>query len=387
LAHAGSVFPLFEQLFTAKIYLWNGKMCARLGLDKLQFLLSTSDVTISPDFPATVENPVNAATGEALAQRVLYRAGDREISGRVAHYNTKNYQFAVKHPRTGDCPLVSVQFSAGAFAESNLDPLDGDACMDVAQAVQKELSEKGVQLDLSAARLVRLDIAQNVQLAQPVACYSPALAALGARKRTRKMDFGGTGFIVGNKSWEIGFYDKGEQMKTLGYAAEMRPTNTVRPEVRLMKARLIKGSFTAETLPELRKSWREMRPVYNRYLRRDVFRAALEKRKQNSLNLDELAAVVRENVERNLWQRFITDFAHMALVDELGEDGAKHFAATQFGFNPDTESGSRQIERIHGNLASAAFALKMQARDTSGRKVAELQRELKQACLGSVEIV
>jgi putative lipoic acid-binding regulatory protein len=357
-------------------------MSPQLGLDKLQFLLPISDVTISPDFPATVENPVNAATGEALAQRVLYRAGDREVCGRVAHYNTKNYQLAVKHSRTGDYPSVIVQFSAGAFADSNLEPLDGDACMDVAQAVQKDLAEKGVLLDLSAARLLRLDIAQNVQLAHPVACYAPALAALGARKRTRKMDFGGTGFIVGNKSWEIGFYDKGEQMKTLGYAADMRPTNTVRPEVRLMKARLIKGSFTAETLPELRKSWREMKPVYNRFLRRDVFRAALETRKQNSLNLDELASVVRENVERNIFQRFMTDLAHMALVDELGEEGAKIFAATQFGFSRDTKSGCRQIERINANLASAAFALKMQARDTSGRKVAELQRELKQACLG-----
>ncbi len=89
LAHEGSVSSLFEQYIYGQIYLWTRKMSPRLGLDKLQFLLSTSDVTISPDFPATVENPVNAATGEALAQGVLYRAGDREISGRVAHYNTK----------------------------------------------------------------------------------------------------------------------------------------------------------------------------------------------------------------------------------------------------------------------------------------------------------
>jgi hypothetical protein len=362
-------------------------MCARIGVDKLQFLLSTQNVTISPDFPATVEHSVNVATGEARETRVLYRAGDRDVAGRVAHYNTKNYQFAVNQPRTGIDPLCSVQFSAGAFRESNLEPLDGDECMEIALAVQRDLAEKGVQLDLSAARLVRLDIAQNVQLAQPVACYAPALAALGARKRTRKMDFGGTGFIVGNKSWEIGFYDKGAQMKALGYAPELCPVNTARPEVRFMKGRLIKGAFAAETLPELRKSWREMRPVYDGCLRRDVFRAALEKRRHASINFEALAALVCAKQERNRWQKFKSEALLVLMVQDMGVDMAKQFAAVQFGYDPNSESGSRQIERIHAELDSAAFALKLQALGKSGRKAAELYDELKRACLGGVEPV
>jgi hypothetical protein len=370
-----------------KFTFWNGQMSARIGLDKLQFLLSAKDVTISPEFPATVEHSVNAATGEARETRVLYRAGDREVSGRVAHYNTKNYQFAVNQPRTGDDPLCSVQFSAGAFRESNLEPLDGDECIETALAVQKELAEKGVQLDLSAARLVRLDIAQNVELSQPVACYAPALAALGARKRTRKMDFGGTGFIVGNKSWEIGFYDKGEQMKTLGYAPELCPTNTARPELRFMKGRLIKGAFAAETLPELRKAWSELRPVYDGCLRRDVFRAALETRRHASIDFEALAALVCASVERNRWQRFKSEMAMVLMVQDMSVDMAKQFAAVQFGFDAGTESGRRQLDRINAELDSAAFALKMQALDKSGRKAAELYDELKRACLGSVEAV
>jgi hypothetical protein len=59
----------------------------------------------------------------------------------------------------------------------------------------------------------------------------------------------------------------------------------------------------------------------------------------------------------------------------------------EFGFDRDTESGRRQIDRINGELDSAAFALKMQALDKSGRKAAELYDELKQACLASAEAV
>jgi hypothetical protein len=374
-------------VFTAKIYFWNGQMSARIGLDKLLFQLSVKDVTISPDFPATLEHSVNAATGEARETRVLYRAGGKDVAARVAHYNTKNYQFAIKQPRAGDDPSCFIQFSAGAFRESNLEPLDGDECMETALAVQKELAEKGAELDLSAARLVRVDIAQNVQLTQPVACYAPALAALGARKRTRKMDFGGTGFIVGNKSWEIGFYDKGEQMKILGYPPELRPTNTARPEVRLMKGRLIKGAFAAETLPELRKNWSEIRPVYDGYLRRDVFRAALETRKHTSINFDALAALVCGKVERNRWSRFKSEGMLVLLVLDMGVDMAKEFAATQFGYDRDTKTGRRQIDRINAELDSAAFGLKLQALNKSGTKAAELYDELKRACLGTVDQV
>ncbi len=356
-------------------------MRSKLGLDKLQFLFSASDVKFSPDFPATVENPVNAATGEAREMRVLYRAGDREVSGRVAHFNTRNYQFAVKHSRTGDDPLCRLQFSAGAFSETNVEPLDCDECMDVAAAVQRDLSEKGATLDLSSAMIVRVDIAQNVQLAHPVACYAPAMGAMGARKRTRKMDFGGTGFIVGNKSWELALYDKGEQMKMLGYAPELRPANTIRPELRLMKGRLIKSHLGAQTLPELRKVWKEMRPVYDTFLRRDLFRAKLEEKKHASLDFENLADFVCGSVTRNRWQRFKSEALLLLLVQDMGVEKAKHFAATNFEYDCETEAGSRQLERIGHELDAANFALKMHERDSKKRTTAQLYEELRRACL------
>ncbi len=357
-------------------------MNVRLGLDKLQFFLSADDVKIGPDFPATIENPVNAATGEALESRVLYHADGVPKSGRVAHFNSRNYQFSVNHAASAGKPVCIVQFSAGAFRDSNLEPLGRDECMDVAQAVQRDLRDKGVRLDLSRAKLTRVDIAQNVKLAHPVPCYAPALAALGARKRTRKQDFGGTGFIVGNKTWEIGFYDKGEQMKALGYDAGLRPSNTVRPELRFMKHRLIKQSLGAETLPQLRKSWRQIAPVYDTSLRRDVFRVKLEQGKRASVDWQALANAMVADGRRQIWQHFKNEAALLLMVRDLGLDYAKQFAATQLGYDGESDTVRRQRDRIGAELERAAFALKVQATSTDGYKVLELYEELKAQVLG-----
>lgn len=356
-------------------------MCARLGIDKLAFLLPASDVEISPDFPATIENPVNAATGELLDNRALYVAGGVPRTGRVAHFNSKNYQFSVNHHRDGSGSVCTVHFSAGAFSKSNLEPLDKDRCMDVTALVQRDLAENGVGLDLSSARVTRVDIAQNVKLSHPVACYAPALAAVGARKRTRKLDFGGTGFVTGNKQWEIGLYDKGAQMRELGYSPDLCPENTIRPELRLMKSRLIKQSLGCSTLPELREAWPELKPVYSSFLERDVFRPKLEACKGASIDWYGLAAYVRdENVARS-WHRFKSDGLTLLMVLDLGVDLAKHFVASELGYDAFSVAGRRQIERIHVELDRAAFTLKMQGTTPEGHKVVELYDELKERVL------
>jgi hypothetical protein len=358
-------------------------MSARLGLDKLQFLMPVSDIDIAPEFPAVVENPVSASTGKPLDERTLYRAGGRAINGRKAHFNTDDYQVTIRHDRAGGLSLCSLQFSAGAFAKSNLEPLGLDACMDVTDAVQRDLAEKGLQADLRAARLVRVDISQNVKLSHPVPCYAPALAATGARKRVRRMDFGGTGFIIGNKTWEIGFYDKGEQMKVLGYSADLRPKNTVRPELRLMRGRLIRQAFGAETLPHFLGAWPELRKVYNAALERDVFRHKLEQRKHASIDWSELAALVVAAGGKRKWNSFRREALPLLLVADMGLDAAKHFVVSELDFDGDAEAPRRQRDRIYAELEQASFALKAQSKTPDGHKVLKLYDELKTRCLAA----
>ncbi len=361
-------------------------MSARIGLDKLCFLLRSSDVTFSPDFPATVEHPVNAATGESTELRTLYMAGGREVCGKKAHFNTPNYQLGINHDRarvTGakDEARVTVQFSAGAFSDSNLEPLDRDRCADVALAVQQHLAEQGAKLDLEHAALFRLDIARNVRLEHPVACYGPALAAVGARKRVRRMDFGGTGFIVGNKRWEIGFYDKGEQMHELGYDRSKCPENTLRPELRLMKSVLIRQHLGCDSLRGLRDAWPKLKPTYDAFLERDVFRSKSEKNREASVDWELLAQVVNDSDARREWQHFKSLALPVLMVQDMGVEMAKEFAASRFCGDRSSDAGRRQSSRINVELEQAAFALKMHEQTRDGHRISHLYDELKQRVL------
>ncbi len=358
-------------------------MSSELGLDKLTFLLPVDDVRISPDFPARVGSALNAATGETMTPRRLYRDVDgREVTGNIASFNTPNYQFAVKPDRAGEGSVALVQFSAGAFSENNLEPLGRDRTVDVTRAVQRDLKEHGVKLDLEAAKVVRVDIAQNVALSRPVACYAPALTAVGARKRTRKMDFGGTGFVVGNKSWEIGFYDKAQEMRERGHDPADCPPNTLRAEYRSMKLSLTCVRDVDRNVKNLVKGWDSLRADYNQAMKRDVFRPKLEATKKQAPEFKKLATEVKKTGERCLWQRFKSEAMLMLIVQHMGLEAAKDFAATEFGFNSKTDSGSRQIERMHAELDRAAFALSMAGKNEDGDSILALYEELAAAVLG-----
>jgi hypothetical protein len=358
-------------------------LSSELGLDKLAFLLSAEDVAVSPDFPARVGSSFNAATGETVTPRRLYcDTSGREVTGSVASFNTPNYQFSFSPDRAGNGSICQVHFSAGAFAPNNLEPLDRDRTMEVTRAVQADLQENGVELDLQRAKLYRVDIAKNVVLSRPVACYAPALAAVGANKRTRKMDFGGTGFVVGNKSWQIAFYDKAQEMLEKGHDSADCPANTLRAELRSAKKYVTCVRDTDRTLPNLIRGWDSLEGDYNQAMKKQVFRPKLEAAKKQAPDFKKLAEEVVATPKRQKWQWFKNEAMLMLLVQHMGLEAAKDFAASSFGIDSKTDSGRRQIERMHAELDRAAFAVSMAGTNPDGDSILALYEELAAAILG-----
>ncbi len=144
-------------------------MSSQLGIDKVQLLLPVSEIGFRPDFPATVDKPINAATGEYLRDRLLYRAGDLEVTGAKAFYNTENFNLSIVPHRENDSALVLVHFSGGAYSDTNLEPMDADRCFEAARAVQTDLFKAGCDFDVMKAQITRLDVARNSELSHPVA--------------------------------------------------------------------------------------------------------------------------------------------------------------------------------------------------------------------------
>jgi hypothetical protein len=348
-----------------------------LGLDKLQFLIPTGQMKFAPEFGATISTAMDAATGAAKGERVLYRSDGREFSGLRAYLNTPNFNLTISPAIQGGESLCSIHFSANAYAENNLEPLDLERTFHVARHAREELLALGAEVDLESATLTRVDIARNVALSHPVACYSPVFGALGTRKRVDKADFGGTGFLMGNKTWEIGFYDKGAEMLAKEHLPAECPKNTLRPELRLKKARAIRDGIGCDRLVDLPSAWENLREAYCTGLERDVFRARPEAAINQSLNHYEMAQDVLDGELARKWQGFKSQATPLLLVHGMGLELAKMFVEEKFVPDAETPSGRRQLRRLHRELEDAAFALANDGYSEADLPIRELYKELK----------
>jgi hypothetical protein len=356
-------------------------LSSQLGIDKLQLLLPVSEVAFRPDFPAIVEKPINAATGEYLRDRLLYATDGLEVTGAKAYYNSENFNLSILPHRDGGSSLVLVHFSGAAYNDTNLLPMDADQTLEAARAVQDELDFLGCDFEVEKAKITRMDIARNVKLSHPVACYAPAFSALNCRKRVDKMDFGGTGFLVGNKGWEIGFYDKGAEMHEKGIELAACPENTLRPEVRYKKSQTVREATGVETLADLKQKWLGLKDSYLSSLTRDVFRPKMEAKTEATLDFYQEARFVSESGLKRKWQAFKGEVGLLLLVRDMGLEAAKHFATNHLVEDPDSEAGTRQVKRQNAELDAADYALRMQHEAPSGTLVKELYRELKRETL------
>jgi hypothetical protein len=353
----------------------------KLGVDKIALFLPVPEVKFEPHFPATVQNPVNAATGEPKHHQQLYSTGEQIITGQRAHYNTKDFQFTISPDRGGGPANCILQFSAGAFSDSNEVPLDRGRVAQCARDVRISLLDVGVDFPIDKARLVRVDLAKNVELSHPVACYSPVFQALSTRKSVNKMDFGGTGFVAGNTQRQWAFYDKGEEMAAKGHELAECPINTLRPELRMLKGRVIKTTLGSQTLDGLKSSWEMLHAVYNHELERDVFRPKMEEKQEASLNFYDEARFVLDGPAKHKWTAFKGDIALLLLVEKMGLDAAKHFASVYLVEDSTTATGKRQVKRIFGELEKADYALRMRDDAPDGTPLKELYRELRKAVM------
>jgi len=351
------------------------------GIDKIALFLPVVECTFEPHFAATIENPVNAATGEPTNHQQLYFNGETIITGRKAHFNTPDFHFDITPDRGGGPANCILHWSAGAFADSNEVPLDKERTAQTARDVESALRAAGVHFPMEKARLTRVDLARNVELAYPVANYSPVFQALSTRKTVNKTDFGGTGFLVSNTQRQIAFYDKGAEMRAKQPKLKDYPVNTLRPECRYMKGRVVEDALRVRTIGELQSAWETLRPAYIHSLERDVFRAKMEEKAGSSLDLYQEARFIMDSEFSRKWQAFKSQVTPLLMVEKHGLEAAKHFAACFLVEDQFSAVGKRHLKRIYLELEQADYAIRMGDAAPDGTPLKELYRELKTAIL------
>ncbi len=352
-------------------------MSKKIGIDKITLFLPVSEMKIEPHFPAKIYNTQNAATGRMTSAQQLFFNGERYVTGQRATYNTDDFQVTIAPDRGGGAPNCMVQWSARAFSGSNETPQNRDAVAQCARDVSTELGAVGMHFPMEKARLVRADLAQNVELSHPIACYTPVFGALSARKSVDKQDFGGTGFLMRNTQRQVAFYDKGAEMRAKGAELAECPENTLRPEVRLMKGRVVRDTLGVETLEDLNRGWDKISGAYTESLERDVFRPKMEQKIGAALDFYQEAQFIMDGEYIRKWQAFKSDVSPMMLVERFGLEFAKHFLEFHLVDDPTTPSGKRQVKRQNAELDQAAFAIKMSEAAPDKTPLQELYRELK----------
>ncbi len=358
-------------------------MSKPIGIDKITLFLPVSELTIEPHFPAEVDNKTNAATQEPKSHRQLFWNGERYVTGAYATAHTDDYQFSINPDRGGGAPNCTLQWSARAFAGSNEVPMDRDTVAQTARNVKAALCAAGLDFPMEKARLVRLDLAKNVELSHPVAAYTPVFGALQGRKSMNKQDFGGTGFLMGNTQRQVAFYDKGAEMHAKGAELDECPVNTVRPEARFMKGRVVQQALGVETLPDLLRGWEKIPSTYIHSMKQDVFRAKQEKKIGAALDYWEHARYIMDSSHSRKWQACKSDGFALMVVHQMGLEQAKNWAAFEMVEDADSPTGKRQIQRMHAELEQAAFAIKMSDAAPDRTPLQQLYLELKRAVLTS----
>ncbi len=356
-------------------------MSKPIGIDTITLFLPVPELTVEPHFAPGIHNITNGATGDPKSHQQLYWNGERFVTGQKASFNTDDYQVTIRPDRGGGAPNCSVQWSARAFAASNEVPMDSDRVCDVASRVSCELEAAGLIFPMKKARLVRVDLAKNVEMAHSVASYTPIFGALQGRKSMNKQDFGGTGFLMGNTQRQVCFYDKGAEMHAKGLDLDECPINTLRPECRLMRGRVVTAALGVETLEDLRRGWEKIPSAYVHSMEQDVFRAKMEQKIGASLDFYEEAKFIMDSEFSRKWQAFKADVGLLMLVDKFGLEHVKEFVAFELVEDSTTVAGKRQIKRMHAELEQAAFAIQMSDEAPDQTPLQELYKELRRAVL------
>lgn len=373
------------------------------GLDTIHLTLPANEVQFDPCFVERLTAP-----GERSA-RIIQNAGPdnnmglfRDTSGAIvsgvqASINADAFQFFVR-PH-GDTPNVSLQFSGAAFTGDNILPVDDERLRAVVPLIVEELESWGVSADWESARLGRVDVARNLEMAHTVPVYHDLWRGAAFRYGVVPSFTPGTfNLSLGTgRAWprQWGTYDKGlerDQKAAKGAAKRAcAPSKLARFELR-QRAEAVARVLRVErpTLGDLMAPGAvQMLAVAHRASARDDLLSMLPETDLGASG-DEtrLAALLRDLAQDNTPARFNADAARVAsLLAFGGFAGAVENWESSFApilpndSNTERERKKRARSRERREMRRVSNLINMADASTSGPVRSELLGELRDKLL------
>lgn len=167
--------------------------------------------------------------------------------GLSAYLNTELYNLDITTKG------LFVQFNPSKiYHDINFYPVSSNQVKIVCNEIAGDLKDNGIQLNFDNMKVSRLDLAKNINVDYGFTEYSDLLRCLSG-KRMNARDYG-TSYLFYNKSREISFYDKIEEMKThnVDFSKYDIPLgNVMRAELRFKQNSVVKRDVGLEKVNNL----------------------------------------------------------------------------------------------------------------------------------------
>ncbi len=180
---------------------------------------------------------------EKEQESIIYSDNNFQIKGVKAYTNDTNFNFTLDS--TGAFLQMSVP---KVFHANNELYCNGSETGSALKQTEEKLSRQGITTNLLNANLSRIDVFRQEKTDRTFNEYAPVFSLLQG-KRQQKRDYGTT-YLFHNTLRELCCYDKGVEKAYHEGLRNVAPTNDMRIENRLLKARSIKttGLQTANDL-------------------------------------------------------------------------------------------------------------------------------------------
>lgn len=210
-----------------------------IGVDKLTLFVKDFGVKSISDCGFLVQpSTIDLSTGCTTDQLLFKDRYGVEVNGSKAFRNTDLYQ-ATMNGRG-----LMIQFNPSKpYHPYNL--VSDDRVLDErVQNVFNDLMQKGVKASWKDALLIRMDLAKNVLMDNPVNTYDTAFTWIN-QTRSKYVRQYPSGYGTSNDSWGAIFYDKGEE------SGEYEGNNLLRGEIQFKRHRKIVDAIGCKYVGQL----------------------------------------------------------------------------------------------------------------------------------------
>lgn len=236
-------------------------------VDKLE--LHTTDFSIDDDVSIVVQPyPINTDGTQSDDLPLFRTKGGKVFTGTKAYLNTNQYNLTIQRWK-GICS-VRVGVNPNKLHHPYMPIPTMDDLKYQISIVRDSIRKSGINLSFDDLNVSRVDLMKQRNLSYPLAIHHPVFYAMNA-KRQFKRTYDDT-FLIGNRSHQTVFYDKGVESKLTN------ETNLIRCEVRTLKGSVTDKIFSIHTLKDLYQyDLKDLSIMYNNHLLTKVFTNEINK--------------------------------------------------------------------------------------------------------------